>query len=80
MSEPRHPAEEPLYPDGHLGGLSREDLWFERERQRCLQDRALEAYDQQTAVRAGARALLCTEELIRRGLLAMGATALEAAS
>lgn len=66
-------ADAALYPAGHLAGLSPEELRAERERQWAAEAQALFDWDIDAAERAAARACACQTEIIRRGLIAMGA-------
>ena len=63
-----------LYPAGHLAGLTLEALIAERDRQREQEERALRAWEIDTATAAAARARLCTQEMIRRRLAALAPT------
>lgn len=67
------PSAAELYPDGHLARLSPEELRAERDRQWAAEDQALLDWDINAAERAAARACACQTEIIRRGLIAMGA-------
>lgn len=62
------------YPAGHLERLDRGALIAELGRQREAEDEALLASDRDAAEIAAARARAAQAEIIRRGLIAMGAT------
>jgi len=70
---PQPPAETALYPAGHLESLSLDALIAERDRQWEIEAEALISGDTAAADEACCKAVAVETEIIRRGLIKMGA-------